>query len=872
MTDLYTPSSGAPAIPYSQEAEEAAIGAVLINPDSYYGLSAFLKEDDFYLLRHRLIWQALDRLAGRSQPIDYLTLVQELRDLNALNDIGGPAYLTQLMNNTPTSVHAEVYGRIVEGAATRRRLIAAADQIKSVAGMQDLTVQEVIAQSEAKLFDVTERQLTKELIPMREAMNMYYERIEQLMYNKDGALGVPSGFKDLDKLLGGLQKSDLLLFAGRPGMGKCVAAGTLVPTERGLVPIESLKPEGVQGIPDDEGGVYYPLEIGVQTPTGSGSTAYFYDSGLRETRIITTRAGYKLQGTLNHPVLVLSTLGEKVWKPLGELDQGDFVAVQRDGAIWGDRIELPSFDFVFYRSGFTSRPQLPTSITSELAYVLGLLTGDGNLTRKNYVSISSADQYILDTFYSWVASCGLSARWRAAYDHTVGSVVLNTWLENIGVSGYAHEKQIPNVILAAPKDCVCAFLQGLFDTDAHAEAKSGYIQFVTTSPVLARQVHTLLLQFGVIGKLTFKSNDYRGAWLIRITGDAARKFYRNIGFRLERKQARSNAIPEHSNSNLDVVPYLPPRQSSFPKKVNFTRYFRGEKSPSYPTLRQIAEYAPEVQNLLEPEFYWDVVSKVEEAGIAHCYDLTLPEGHAFITNGIVSHNTSFMLSAAVNMARLGARIAIFSMEMGIDQIVQRLVSMEAAINSQSLRLGQLTQQEWSRFVQVAGNMSNFRIFIDDTAALNPMQLRTKCLRMAREHGVDLVVVDYIQLMNSGGVYENNRVQEISYISRSMKELARELNVPVLSAAQLSRAVEQRQDKRPQLSDLRESGSLEQDADVVMFLYRDEVYNEATEFPNQAEIIIAKHRNGPTGTVNLYFEKTLTRFMNAAERSVDLSHL
>jgi len=264
---------------------------------------------------------------------------------------------------------------------------------------------------------------------------------------------------------------------------------------------------------------------------------------------------------------------------------------------------------------------------------------------------------------------------------------------------------------------------------------------------------------------------------------------------LERKQARSNAIPEHSNSNLDVVPYLPPRQSSFPKKVNFTRYFRGEKSPSYPTLRQIAEYAPEVQNLLEPEFYWDVVSKVEEAGIAHCYDLTLPEGHAFITNGIVSHNTSFMLSAAVNMARLGARIAIFSMEMvaifsmemGIDQIVQRLVSMEAAINSQSLRLGQLTQQEWSRFVQVAGNMSNFRIFIDDTAALNPMQLRTKCLRMAREHGVDLVVVDYIQLMNSGGVYENNRVQEISYISRSMKELARELNVPVLSAAQLSRA-------------------------------------------------------------------------------------
>jgi replicative DNA helicase len=419
--------------------------------------------------------------------------------------------------------------------------------------------------------------------------------------------------------------------------------------------------------------------------------------------------------------------------------------------------------------------------------------------------------------------------------------------------------------------------------------------------------------------------------------------------------------------------------------------------------------------------------------------------------------------------------------------------MEAAINSQNLRSGELSPQEWARFVHAAGNMSNFKIYIDDTPAMSPLQMRTKCLRLAREHGIDLIVVDYMQLMNAGGVYENNRVQEISYISRSMKEMARELNVPVLSAAQLSRAVEQRQDKRPVLSDLRESGclageslvylpdtgqhvpirdlcgrvgfrvlslntdtwklepglvtnafctgvkpvyrlttglgrsiratanhkfltihgwkrldalgaddcvavpqpvsdfgaksqlttentevtetgirplgspacrpdtdglygapvcdaghkqpleiismsaspsvfsvssvvkkfalisectpnfsqsdvywdtivaiepegetevydltvpgnsnfignglclhnSIEQDADVVMFLYRDEVYNEATEFPNQAEVIIAKHRNGPTGAISLYFEKTLTKFMNAAERSVDLSHI
>lgn len=453
MSDQFS-GWGSQPVPYSQEAEEATIGAILINPVAYFGVAAFLQADDFFLLRHRYIWQALQRLSERDEPIEYLTLIEELRDIGKLDEIGGPAYITQLINSTPTSVHAEVYARLVERAATRRRLISASDQIKALALNEEITIEQVISDSEAKLFDVTERQLSKELIPMREAISAYYDRIEHLMRYQDEALGLPSGFKDLDKLLGGLQKSDLIIFAGRPGMGK----------------------------------------------------------------------------------------------------------------------------------------------------------------------------------------------------------------------------------------------------------------------------------------------------------------------------------------------------------------------------------------------------------------------------------TSWLLSAAVNMARLGARIAVFSMEMGVEQIVQRLVSMEAGINSQNLRSGQLTAQEWSRFVHAAGNLSSFRLFIDDTPAMNPIQMRTKCHRLAREHGLDLVIVDYLQLMNAGGAYANNRVQEISFISRSMKEMARELNVPVLSAAQLSRAVEQRQDKRPVLSDLRESGSIEQDSDIVIFLYRDEVYNEATEFPNQADLIVAKHRNGPTGTISLYFEKTLTKFLNAAERSVDLSRI
>ena len=215
------------------------------------------------------------------------------------------------------------------------------------------------------------------------------------------------------------------------------------------------------------------------------------------------------------------------------------------------------------------------------------------------------------------------------------------------------------------------------------------------------------------------------------------------------------------------------------------------------------------------EFYWDEITSIEPAGMQRCYDLTVPDGHAFVANGIVSHNTSFLLSVALNAAKLGARILIFTMEMGHEQLVQRFLSMETGINTQKLRTGQLTQQEWSRFVEATGRLGNLNIFIDDTPAMTPIQMRTKCRRIAHEYGLDLVIVDYMQLMNGGGGYETNRVQEISYISRSMKELARELNVPLFSAAQLSRAVEQRQDKRPQLSDLRELGCLSGDTPIYL---------------------------------------------------------
>jgi len=437
-------------MPHSREAEEAVIGAVLINPEVYYDLAQFLSPDDFYLHRLRFIWEAFISLHEKRIPIDFLTVNDTLESMNRLEDIGGVAYLTALLNQVPTTLHAEAYGKLIEAASLRRKMLTAANQIATLAYEESTPIDTVMGEAEKAIFNVSERKLRHEVIPIRTVLSDFYDRIDELARRGDDIVGVPTGFTDLDKMLGGLQPSDLLIFAGRPGAGKT-------------------------------------------------------------------------------------------------------------------------------------------------------------------------------------------------------------------------------------------------------------------------------------------------AWMLTVANNAA------------------------------------------------------------------------------------LLSK--------------------------------------------KRVAIFSLEMSNEQVVQRLVSQQTGIDSQRLRNGKLTDDDWPLFTQAIEVLGDTRIFLDDTPALSPLQLRTKCRRLEMEYGLDLVIVDYLQLMSSE-TRNDNRVQEVSYISRSLKQLARELKVPLIAAAQLSRAVEQRADKEPQLSDLRESGSLEQDADIVMFIYRDEK-DPATQ--NVTHLKVAKHRNGPVGTIDLIFRNNLTKFENAATRTVDFNH-
>ncbi|MFB1050684.1 replicative DNA helicase [Paraliobacillus sp. JSM ZJ581] len=227
--------------------------------------------------------------------------------------------------------------------------------------------------------------------------------------------------------------------------------------------------------------------------------------------------------------------------------------------------------------------------------------------------------------------------------------------------------------------------------------------------------------------------------------------------------------------------------------------------------------------------------------------------------------TAFALNIAQNVAiKTDENVAIFSLEMGAEQLVNRMLCAEGNIDAQRLRTGHLEAEDWGKLTMAMGSLSNAGIFIDDTPGIRVNEIRSKCRRLKQEHGLGMILIDYLQLIQGSANSRENRQQEVSEISRSLKGLARELNVPLIALSQLSRGVESRQDKRPMMSDLRESGSIEQDADIVGFLYRDDYYDKESEKQNIIEIILAKQRNGPVGTVELAFVKEYNKF-------VDLDH-
>ncbi|HET8754978.1 MAG TPA: replicative DNA helicase [Solirubrobacteraceae bacterium] len=301
-----------------------------------------------------------------------------------------------------------------------------------------------------------------------------------------------------------------------------------------------------------------------------------------------------------------------------------------------------------------------------------------------------------------------------------------------------------------------------------------------------------------------------------------------------------------------------------PRTHNWHVGTRGVSRAQLSTLAT-ATGSQELQHLAASDLWWDEVAHVEPAGEMETYDLTVPGDHNFVADDIVVHNSALMANFAENAALESRKaVALFSLEMSESELAQRFVASQASIKGDDLRKGKVPASRWPKILQASNRLAESPLFIDDSSDLSVLDVRAKARRLAQQNadGLGLILIDYLQLMRASGAVDN-RVEQIGQISRGLKTLARELQVPVIALSQLNRGVEQRTDKRPVLSDLRESGSIEQDADLVMFIYRDEYYDHESEREGIADLIIAKHRNGGLGTVELAFQKEFPRFMSYA---------
>jgi replicative DNA helicase len=789
--------------PHNLNAEESLLGALLLSRDVVGNVAELgLLVDHFYKPAHQHIYAAVRGLMTTGQPIDVVTVADELRRAGLLDEIGGPQFLLELQNATPAISNANRYAKIVQDTAVLRRMISVASEIAELAYMEPDDVTKALDEAETKMFEVAEDRVIDSTRPLSDLLPLAMDKLQETFDRGDTITGVASGFNDLDEILSGLQPSTLNIVGARPAMGKCVAWDTPMvdPLTGEVRTAEAWFEAGVAG-----------STVWCTTLDSTGATVPapfggFYSDGYKPLFRVTTRSGRTIRITEEHPLLT-----GKGWRSLRDIAVGDRIAVPRALEVFGDR-EMCHADL--------DR--------------LALLLGDGSIG--------------------------------------------------------AHDTRVPAAVFTAPREQVARFLNRLFATDGAARvAAAGYarIGFGTGSEQMSLDVFHLLLRFGIRSKRRQRSIASRGerrrAFEVEIMdAGSLRLFAAEIGIlgkevAVQRVlDAVEHARPSFTADSLpidvwdDVIKAKGERSwaeisraAGKPSSHNWHPYRR---SPRRDTIARLAEVldCDALRRWASPDVSWDPVVGIEPCGWDRIYDFNVPGTHNFVAADVFVHNTAFGLGMATHIAMTAKKPALFfSLEMGHAELTQRILSSEARVDSQKLRTGRLVDSDWTKIGR-AINRLEVPLFLDDNPRVTVMEIRAKARRMkARFGGLSLIVIDYLQLM-SGGSNSENRQLEVSEISRGLKILARELEVPIVALSQLSRNLETRADKRPMLADLRESGSLEQDADVVMFLYRDEVYNRETPDRGSAEVIIAKHRSGPTGVVRLVFNGAYTRFDNAAK--------
>ncbi|HUC33238.1 MAG TPA: replicative DNA helicase, partial [Ilumatobacteraceae bacterium] len=696
-------------------------------------------------------------------------------------------------------------------------------------------------------------------------------RLEALYERKESITGIPTGYDDLDEILAGLQPSNLVVVGARPAMGKCLAATSRVldPETGALLTMGELAARAGQR--DDIRAVAYHEPLGRLFPV---HPSVVLDDGVKPTWTIRTRLGREVTTTATHPFLMY-----RGWRPLAELNVGDRIAVPK---------ALPYF----------GSDELP----DEEVTLLGFLIGDGCLTGVT-PRFTTESERIEEAFGNAVAAHGCDTRVESSVRRATSYRVarrrgdinhVTAMLRRHGLMGHgSHTKVVPEAVFRMPRRQIALFLSRLFATDGSAwwtDAGDGYgrISYCTVSKRLAHDVQHLLLRFGLCARIREKHVAYKGArrtaYEVELMArDEIIRFAEEIGIFSKEEQVAhlvERMRAKGSGWTADTLPIEAWDDILWAKGDRSWRSINRElgkpvshnwhvdkRAPRRDTMLALAEATDEIQLAIQAnaDVYWDEIVSIEFAGHQQVYDLTVPSMHNFVADDVLVHNTAFALGMASHAALTAQRpVLVFSLEMSQLEVSQRILCAEARVDSTRVRTGKLNESDWGKLSHAVGRLADAPIYIDDNANITVMDIRAKARRLRSKLGdLGLVIIDYVQLMTGRNSAENRQV-EVSEISRSLKILARELDTPVVALAQLNRQLEQRADKRPMLSDLRESGSLEQDSDVVLFLYRDEVYNTESNDRGTAEVIVSKHRNGPVGRVRLAWLDHYTKFANMAK--------
>lgn len=810
---------------FNIEAEQAILGTIILNNEYLNRVIEFLRVEYFYEPAHQKIYsQILHNIEKVNIVANQVTLKQFFESDVSIKAIGGALYLSTLLGAASSIIDIGDYGKLIHDLALKRELVMIGEDIvnRAYKSEEKTSAEEQIENAESSLFSLTEHGNGRS--DFRSISVSLKETLDKtvLARQRDSHIsGVSTGLSDLDKILSGMQQSDLIILAGRPSMGKAQPLDAKVLTADGWKKMGDLE-----------------LNDKLASIDGKASkVSGIFPQGKKEIYKITFSDGRATECCAEH----LWRVHYRDWLEPRVLSTEKIISmlekVRYQNRIW---IETASGDF----GGNKKLPLDP--------WLLGALIGDGTLSGSS-LRFTTASKEMLEILTKKIGK-EFKIQHAGKYDYriiqaevhhrkglaTVSSNSLMEALKKLKLCDVTSEKKfIPEEYFSANRQSRLELLQGLIDTDGWVE-KFGALRFCTVSKKLANDVVRLARSLGGIATLSEKKTSY------------------------------THNDEKKSGLTAFVINIQHVDQKTFASlATKCDRLSQGRKRQKRLTF-----------------------SKIEKTRIApaQCISVTHPS-HLYITDDyVVTHNTALGINIVVNACKFLNKdvveqkdkkaVGFFSLEMSSDQLAARILSMECSLNATKFRTGQLSEHEWEAVAMRSAEISKMPLFIDDTPALSIAAIRTRARRMVRKNNLAFLVIDYLQLIRGTSKRSNeNRVQEVSEITQGLKAIAKEFNIPVMALSQLSRAVEQREDKRPQLSDLRESGSIEQDADVVAFIYRDSYYLERKrpqenepekmqewksqmhEVSHKAEVIIAKQRNGPVGSVNLFFDAEFTRFGN-----------